>query len=93
MLNALIIAKCIGGKSAMSETTMPAPSTAAIPPPTVKAADLVKIRNARNWKRSHLAAYLGCNYTTVWRMEHGKISIDGAHQRLLALLMAEGVTP
>ncbi|MER9691968.1 hypothetical protein NKJ16_08520 [Mesorhizobium sp. M0179] len=46
-------------------------------------ADMVRIRNARNWKRSNLAAYLGCNYTTVWRMENGKIAIDGAHRRLL----------
>ncbi|ESZ70025.1 hypothetical protein X727_15725 [Mesorhizobium sp. L103C119B0] len=45
--------------------------------------DIVAIRNARNWKRSNLAAYLGCNYTTVWRMENGKIAIDGAHRRLL----------
>lgn len=49
-------------------------------------ADIVKIRNARNWKRSNLASYLGCNYTTVWRMENGKIGIDGAHQRLLQQL-------
>ncbi len=50
--------------------------------------DIVAIRNARNWKRSNLATYLGCNYTTVWRMEHGKIGIDGAHQRLLQQLKA-----
>ncbi|MER8979276.1 helix-turn-helix transcriptional regulator [Mesorhizobium sp. M0870] len=54
-------------------------------------ADIVKIRNARNWKRSNLASYLGCNYTTVWRMENGKISIDGAHQRLLQQLQLGAV--
>ncbi|TIN20167.1 MAG: hypothetical protein E5Y51_03730 [Mesorhizobium sp.] len=49
-------------------------------------ADIVAIRNSKNWKRSNLAKYLGCNYTTVWRMENGKIGIDGAHQRLLQQL-------
>lgn len=75
----------------MTETSAPVPGVTQVP--AIRAADLVKIRNARNWKRSQLAAYLGCNYTTVWRMEHGKISIDGAHQRLLAqLLPGSGVT-
>lgn len=59
--------------------------------PPIAPADIIAIRNARNWKRSQLAAYLGCNYTTVWRMEHGKIAIDGAHRRLLGQLKAERV--
>lgn len=72
----------------MNEATTTAPVGET--PQAIRAGDLVKIRNARNWKRSELAAYLGCNYTTVWRMENGKISIDGAHQRLLAQLLASG---
>ena len=71
----------------MNDTTVTLPGDGEAPP-KIQAGDLVKIRNARNWKRSDLARYLGCNYTTVWRMENGKISIDGAHQRLLSHLMS-----
>jgi DNA-binding transcriptional regulator YiaG len=59
-------------------------------------ADMVAIRNARNWKRSNLADYLGCDYTTVWRMENGKAGIEGASLRLLNQLKTEqqrSVTP
>ncbi|RUW26340.1 MULTISPECIES: hypothetical protein [unclassified Mesorhizobium] len=67
----------------MTETTTRIADTAPITPD-----EMVKIRNAKNWKRSNLAHYLGCNYTTVWRMENGRIGIDGAHQRLLQQLKA-----
>ncbi|TGT36197.1 hypothetical protein [Mesorhizobium sp. M8A.F.Ca.ET.165.01.1.1] len=64
--------------------------TEVIPPlEPISPDDIVRIRNARNWKRSQLATFLGCNYSTVWRMESGAAKIEGPCHRLLQQLKAQ----
>jgi transcriptional regulator with XRE-family HTH domain len=48
--------------------------------------DMASIRFANKWSRADLAKRLGCVESTVWRMENGKIKIDGAHRILLSQL-------
>jgi transcriptional regulator with XRE-family HTH domain len=48
--------------------------------------DMASIRAANKWSRADLAQRLGCVESTVWRMENGKIKIDGAHRILLSQL-------
>lgn len=60
--------------------------TAATEIPEVSPADIDTICRAKRWSRSELAKRLGCVQSTVWRMEKGKIKIDGAHRILLSQL-------
>lgn len=50
--------------------------------------DIFALRAARSWSTYQLAEYLGCNQSTVWRMENGG-PISGPVQKLLANLKAD----
>jgi DNA-binding transcriptional regulator YiaG len=52
--------------------------------PAVGPEDMESIRAVNKWSRADLAKRLGCVESTVWRMENGKIKIDGAHRILLS---------
>jgi transcriptional regulator with XRE-family HTH domain len=52
-------------------------------PQDYTAQDLAAIRRARNWTTYDLGQYLGCNQSTVWRMESGKVPIKPGVRRLL----------
>lgn len=48
--------------------------------------DIKNIRKSRKWSTYDLARYLGCNQSTVWRMENGG-HISGPAEKLLLALM------
>jgi transcriptional regulator with XRE-family HTH domain len=50
--------------------------------------DIFALRAARSWSTYQLAEYLGCNQSTVWRMENGG-NISGPLRKLLTSLRAE----
>jgi transcriptional regulator with XRE-family HTH domain len=55
---------------------------------TLTAEDVAAIRLAKGWSTYQMAKFLGCNQSTVWRMEHGG-NISGPAQKLLQGLRAE----
>ena len=57
-------------------------------PEGIAAADVAAIRAAKGWSTYQLASFLGCNQSTVWRMEHGG-NISGPARKLLLGLKAE----
>lgn len=44
--------------------------------------DVSNIRTGKGWSRAQMAKFLGCNESTVWRMENGG-NISGPVRRLL----------
>lgn len=54
----------------------------------ITADDVAGIREARGWSQTKLASHLGCNQSTVWRMENGG-RIKGPLQKALLILRDE----
>lgn len=52
-------------------------------PQEYTAEDLAMIRRDRNWTTYDLGQYLGCNQSTVCRLESGKLPIKPAFRKLL----------
>lgn len=50
--------------------------------------DVASLRAAKGWSTYEMAAYLGCNQSTVWRMENGG-NISGPARKLLENLKLE----
>lgn len=52
----------------------------------VTRADITAIRRRHGWSTFQLAKEVGCNQSTIWRMENGRLKIRGSTATLLAAL-------
>lgn len=51
--------------------------------------DLKAIRDRFGWSQSQMARELGCNQSTIWRIENEKLVLRGPLKRALEMLIEQ----